>query len=132
MTPTHKTIHSAGADLASAETVTIEPHQTRLVGTGFALTYNQRHYMGGMVFILAIRSSIALNRGLMLANSVGIIDADFEDEIKAMFFNPTDKPVTIKKGERIAQLIPMQYVVGCFPCSNDSRNGGFGSTGRSS
>ncbi len=126
--PTHKTLHSAGADLESNETVTIEPNQIRLVGTGFSLTYAQRHYMGGMVFILAIRSSIALKRGLMLHNSIGVIDSDFEDEIKAMFYNPTNEPVTIKKGERIAQLIPMQYVVGCFPCSEDARNGGFGST----
>ncbi len=127
-TPTHKTRHSAGADLTSAETVTIDPQQTRLVGTGFALTHQQRHYMGGMVFILAIRSSIALKRGLMIHNSIGVIDSDYEDEIKAMFYNPTNEPVTIKKGERIAQLIPMQYVVGCFPCSEDERNGGFGST----
>jgi len=128
-TPTHKTMYSAGADLTSAETVTIEPQQIRLVGTGFALTYQQRHCTGSMMFILAIRSSIALKRGLMLANSIGVIDADYTDEIKAMFFNPTNEAVTIKKGERIAQLIPMQYVAGCFPCEDSERNGGFGSTG---
>lgn len=130
--PTHKTLYSAGADLESNETVTIEPSQIRLVGTGFSLTYDQRHYMGCMVFMLAIRSSIALKKGLTLGNGVGIIDLDYADEIKVMLFNPTDKPVTIECGERIAQLIPMQYVPGVFDVEDKTRKGGFGSTGQSS
>ncbi len=130
--PTHKTLHSAGADLESNQTTTIRPNKTTLVGTGFSLTHGQRHYMGGMVFMLAIRSSLALKQGLMLANSIGVIDADYKDEIKVMFFNPTNKPVTIEKGQRIAQLIPMQYVTGIFPVEENDRNGGFGSTGQSS
>lgn len=131
-TPTHKTLYSAGADLESNETVTIDPNQTRLVGTGFALSYEQRNSVDNLVFMLAIRSSIALKKGLMLANSIGVIDNDYTDEIKVMLFNPTDTPVKIDRGERIAQLIPMQYVPCVFDVENNSRNGGFGSTGQSS
>lgn len=130
--PTHKTLYSAGADLESNETVTIEPNQIRLVGTGFALSYDQRSLVENLVFMLAIRSSIALNKGLMLSNSVGVIDSDYTDEIKVMLFNPTGKPVTIEYGERIAQLIPMQYVPDVFDVESNQRKGGFGSTGRSS
>lgn len=130
--PTHKTLYSAGADLESIETLTIPPNRIRIVCTGFALSYDQRNLVDNLVFMLAIRSSIALKKGLMLANSIGVIDNDYTDEIKVMLFNPTDTPVKIERGERIAQLIPMQYVQGVFDVESKTRKGGFGSTGQSS
>ena len=131
--PTHKTKYSAGADLSASEDVIFLPGDVELVPTGFSLSdlppscnYN------GLTFILAIRSSLTLKQGLMLANGIGVIDSDYLDEVKVMLFNPTDEIVTIEKGQRIAQLIPMQYVTGVFPVEENNRNGGFGSTGRSS
>ncbi len=127
MTPTHKTTGSAGADLACAKTITIQPNETVLVSTG---AYVPSGLPNGICLLLMIRSSIALKKRLILSNGVGLIDSDYTDEIKAMFTNLNTKPVTLEKGERIAQLVPMQYVAGVFPVDNNERIGGFGSSGK--
>lgn len=126
MIPTHQTLYSAGADVCAAETVTIEPGQVKLVPTG---AYVPEYVRGShkIVIMLAIRSSIALKRGLSLANGVGIIDADYPDEIKAMLHNHTDTPAVIEKGERIAQLVAVPYAR-IYPVKSEERTGGFGST----
>lgn len=127
MTPTHKTTGSAGADLVCAKTLTILPGETALVSTG---AYVPSGLPSGIALLLIIRSSIALNKRLILSNSVGLIDADYPDEIKAMFTNLNSEPVTLERGERIAQLVPVQYVAGVFPVENNQRIGGFGSGGK--
>ena len=134
MKPTHKTKMSAGADLTASESVAIFPGETVLVGTGYKLEEKHReseHVYGcsGFVFMLFIRSSLAFKSGLSLANGVGVIDADYEDEIKVMLTNHTSEPVCIVKGERIAQIVPMTYYNGFFDVEDAERNGGFGSTG---
>lgn len=125
MTPTHQTLHSAGADVCASESVTIEPGQVKLVPTGAYTPVEWR--ANNVVYMLAIRSSIALKRGLSLANGVGIIDADYPDEIKVMLHNHTDTAAVIDKGERIAQLVavPFERV---YPVKSKERKGGFGST----
>lgn len=132
MTPKHKTTYSAGADLTASESVTIEPMQTRLVGTGFSLceikTPRPASYHE-IVYMLHVRSSIAYKRGLILTNGVGVIDSDYKDEIKVMLTNLSDKPQTVIAGERIAQLVPMRYQPFIFECEENDRVGGFGSTG---
>ena len=128
MTPTHKTIHSAGADIVCAETVTIKPNWPTLVRTG---AYTPEPWRtSDMVYLLCIRSSIALNKSLMLANGVGVIDCDYPDEIKVMMVHFESEPVTIEAGERIAQLVPMAYQQGVFPTESAVRKGGFGSTNK--
>ena len=130
MIPKHQTKQSAGADLYAAETVTIESGQVRLVGTGFSLP--ELGYIAAyhdLVFMLCNRSSLAFKKQLMICNGVGVIDQDYKDEIKAMFINMSDKPQTINKGERIAQLVPMRYVSCLFDVEDNERNGGIGSTG---
>ena len=125
MTPKHQTIKSAGADLYAAETVTIEPQQVRLVGTGFILPdFN----LGDLVFMLCNRSSIAYKKALMVCNGIGVIDQDYKDEVKVMYINMSGEQQTIKKGERIAQLVPMSYVSGLFDVEDKERDGGIGST----
>lgn len=127
--PAHKTHNSAGADLHAAETVTIEPQQVRLVGTGFCLPdlpYQADH---DLVFMLCNRSSVAFKKSLMVCNGVGVIDLDYQDEIKVMYINMSGEPQTINKGDRIAQLVPMRYVKGVFDVEEQERKGGFGSTG---
>lgn len=129
MIPTHQTTKSAGADLYAAETVTIEPQQVRLVGTGFSLPELPYQADHDLVFMLCNRSSIAYKKALMVCNGVGVIDQDYQNEIKVMFINMSGKPQTINKGERIAQLVPMRYVPFIFDVENKERVGGFGSTG---
>jgi len=126
MIPTHKTKLSAGADLSSSESVLIDKGETVLVGTGFKL--ENYHELPNMVYMLFIRSSLSFKRGLILTNSVGVIDADYKDEVKVMLTNISNKPVKIDKGERIAQIVPMRYMDGFFEVENNERKGGFGST----
>ena len=59
---------------------------------------------------------------------VGLIDSDYPDEIKCMYTNLSAKPVTLERGERVAQLVPVQYVYGVFDIDDAERQGGFGST----
>lgn len=132
MKPAHQTTKSAGADLYAAETVTIEPQQVRLVGTGFSLPELMLNEKAGsdLVFMLCNRSSVAYKKALMVCNGVGVIDQDYQDEIKVMYINMSGEPQTINKGDRIAQLVPMRYVPFIFDVENNDRDGGFGSTGK--
>ena len=83
-----------------------------------------------------IRSSLAFKKGLMLANSTGIIDCDYynnpdnEGHIMIAYYNTKDVPYTIKKGERIAQGIFMKYLTTDNDDASGIRMGGIGSTGQ--
>ena len=87
MIPKHQTTQSAGADLYASETVTIEPQQVRLVGTGFCLTDLPCQADSDLVFMLCNRSSVAFKKSLMVCNGIGVIDQDYTDEIKVMYIN---------------------------------------------
>lgn len=89
----------------------------------------------GYSLLIFARSSLAFKKGLMLANSVGVVDQDFcgpEDEIQIALYNFTDTPVTIQKGDRLAQGLFVPIGVAHFQevqlIEKPSR-GGFGSTG---
>lgn len=125
--PQHQTRLSAGADICSNETVTIGFQQTKLVSTGYRIPEDWKKKYQDYCIMLYPRSSLALKTGLLLANSVGIIDIDYPNEIKVMLFNPTPHNVTIIKGDRIAQLI-MQPITRPWPVKDLPRTGGFGST----
>jgi dUTP pyrophosphatase len=73
------------------------------------------------------RSGLAL-RGLAVANGPGIIDADYADTIKVLLHNRTQGDWVIEKGERIAQLVFVEYKTG-VDAPQDERVGGLGSTG---
>lgn len=133
MIPKHQTINSAGADLTAYESVTIKPNQVELVGTGFFLSdlpVKTKEYLSAfnVVYVLCNRSSTAFKKKLIVANGVGVIDSDYKDEVKVMYINLNSEPVTIEKGDRIAQLIPMHYISGAFDVIENDRAGGFGST----
>ena len=123
--PQHQTIDSAGADLICNVAVEILPGEVKLVKTGSFVPGNLKDCQ---YLALHARSSLALKRGLMLANGVGVIDKDFEDEIQVMLYNSGSKPQYLFKGERIAQVIPTNYIKGIFPVQSNRRKGGFGST----
>ena len=125
MIPTHQTLHSAGADVCAAETVTIEPGQVKLVPTGAYVPEGVQ--CQNIALMLMIRSSIALKRGLSLANGVGLVDIDYPDEIQVMLHNHTDNAAVIEKGERIAQLVAVPFER-IYPVKSEERKGGFGST----
>ena len=128
--PEPATGRAAGFDLAAAADVEIPARSIRLVGTGLVIAVPDGYFLG-----IFARSSTPLKRGLMVANGVGVIDADYSgpgDEIKIQLLNFTDAPVKVSKGDRLAQGIVL-------PCPRVEWNeveemtvptrGGFGSTG---
>lgn len=125
--------HTAGAvafDLSSREDLIIAPKEIKLVPTGLVVCVPT-----GYMLMLAARSSLPLKKGLMLPNSIGVIDQDYcgpEDELKIQLYNFTDQPVEIKKGERLAQGILTKIEKAEWAETSDLENnnrGGFGSTG---
>lgn len=128
--PQRKTALSAGYDLAAAEETEVPPGKVVLVPTGL------KAYMGpDEVLLIYLRSSLAVKRGLMLANGVGVVDADYVDNpdneghIMVPLFNPGPDAVRIAKGERVAQGIFTKYLTTADDTASGSRTGGFGSTG---
>ena len=130
MKPTYQTEFSSGADLCAAHDVTVEPGEIKLIGLGYSPTHEDFKNCAAM--LLMSRSSLPLKKGLMVANSVGLIDADYRDEVKLMVYNFTKDPVAVYSGERIAQLMPISKEglaeVSSWPVKINERTGGFGST----
>jgi dUTP pyrophosphatase len=121
---------AAGFDLAAATDVEIPPQQIRLVGTGLVIAVPDGYFLG-----IFARSSTPLKRGLMVANGVGVLDADYcgpADEVKVQVINVTDAPVVVKRGDRIAQgiVLPAPRIrwQEVDELERPTR-GGFGSTG---
>jgi dUTP pyrophosphatase len=128
--PEQASAHAAGFDLASAVDIEIPPRSIRLVGTGLVIAVPEGYFLG-----IFARSSTPLKRGLMVANGVGVVDADYcgpADEIKLQLLNFTDAPVHIKRGDRLAQgiVLPSPRVEWeeVDELTAPTR-GGFGSTG---
>ena len=128
--PEPATARAAGFDLAAAADLEIPPHSVRLVGTGLVIAVPDGYFLG-----IFARSSTPLKRGLMVANGVGVIDADYcgpAEEIKIQLLNFTDAPVKISAGDRLAQgiLLPSPVIEWeeVMEMQVPTR-GGFGSTG---
>lgn len=131
--PVRKTARSAGYDIEACEDTVIEPFQPgmkpTLVKTGLKAYMQDDEYM-----MLCNRSSNPGKRGLVMANSVGIIDADYygnvdnDGHFMFSFYNFKDEPVFIKKGEAIGQAIFMKYLIVDNDNASGVRAGGFGST----
>ena len=129
--PMPRRAHStdAGIDLLATEDTTLFTGTTELVGTGIAVEVPAGH-----VGLLFIRSSIAAQRGVGLANAVGVIDADYRGEVKLALLSHSRLPQYIERGERIGQLVIVPCLTGEVievVSLNDTERGaaGFGSTG---
>ena len=130
--PTYGSEFAAGADLyaCTGETVSINPHETKLIHTGIAMEIPT-----GYAGLIYARSGIASKRGLAPANKVGVVDSDYRGEIMVALHNHSEAVQTIDNGERIAQLVIAPYVTADFILSDeledtDRGEGGFGSTGK--
>ena len=92
---------ACGFDFLAREERTVAPKQIELIPANTIIEVPEGHML-----MIAPRSSTPRKTGLCFPHSIGIIDQDFcgeEDEIQIQVMNFTDKPVTIKKGDRIAQ-----------------------------
>lgn len=128
--PVRKTAGSAGYDLEAAETVVLAPKAVTVVPTGL------KAYMEGNEYLAVhIRSGISIKKGLMLVNSIGVIDSDYynnpdnEGHIMIAYYNTQETPYTVEKGERIGQGIFLSYLTVDDDAAAGERLGGMGSTG---
>lgn len=131
--PIRKTKYSAGYDIEAAEDVVIpsvkKGAKPTLVKTGI-----KAYMQDDEVLILANRSSNPKKKGLILANSIGVIDKDYygnpdnDGHIMFAFYNIKEEDITIKKGEAIGQGIFQKYLVTDDDSAEGERVGGFGST----
>ncbi|MGT2926138.1 dUTP diphosphatase [Streptococcus cuniculipharyngis] len=129
--PKRETAQAAGYDLKVAEEVVLAPGEIKLVPTGV-----KAYMQAGEVLYLYDRSSNPRKKGLVLINSVGVIDGDYynnpanEGHIFAQMQNITDQPVTLAVGERIVQAVFAPFLLADGDEATGVRTGGFGSTGK--
>lgn len=130
--PAYETAGSAGMDLRAAveAPVVLAPGARAAVPTGLAIALPE-----GFEAQIRPRSGLALKHGVTCLNSPGTIDSDYRGEIRVILINHGEDPVTIARGERIAQCViaPVVRAVlreqDALP-SSARAEGGFGSTGR--
>jgi dUTP pyrophosphatase len=132
--PSYATEGSAAIDLRAClkEPISIQPGETVLIGSGIAINIKDPNIVG----IIVPRSGLGIKKGIVLANTIGVIDSDYQGEIKVGLFNRSRIQYTVKPGERICQMLFMPVVNATLKLvqefSNATRrgSGGFGHTGR--
>lgn len=128
--PTYATDDAAAFDLAAAADAVIAPGAIALVRTGLVIEVPSGHFLA-----IFARSSTPLKRGLVVANGVGVVDADYagpEDEIRIQVLNITRSDVRVARGDRLAQgiILPAPRVVWQeADVLRAATRGGFGATG---
>jgi dUTP pyrophosphatase len=128
--PGYATDGAAGMDVVAAEDVTLSPGQRHAVATGFAIAIPS-----GFEVQVRPRSGLALKHGITCLNTPGTIDEDYRGEVKVILANLGSEPFEVRRGERIAQLVPAKVQRAVFrmvdALGETSRGaGGFGSTGQ--
>ena len=131
--PIRKTKYSAGYDVEAAEDIVIPSFRKgmnpTLVKTGIKAYMQDNEYL-----MLANRSSNPKKKGLILANSVGIVDKDYygnpdnDGHFYFAYFNCSDHDIEVKKGDVIGQVVFQKYLVVDNDAAEGVRMGGFGST----
>ena len=133
--PAYRSEQAAGLDLAAAlagdNPLTLFPGDRALIPTGIALELPQ-----GFEAQVRPRSGLAHKYGVTVLNSPGTIDADYRGEIQVLLINFGRDPVSIKRGDRIAQLVIAPILMVTLECAEalattGRGKGGFGSTGAS-
>jgi len=128
--PKYATEHAAGLDVCAAEELVLQPGQRHAVATGFAIEIPH-----GYEVQVRPRSGLALKHGITCLNTPGTIDSDYRGEVKVILANLGGDAFEIRRGERIAQLVPAPVLRANFveveALAETARGaGGFGSTGR--
>lgn len=130
--PEYKTENAAGMDLKAVlddGQFILKPMERYLVGTGLKI-----ELPAGYEAQIRPRSGMALRQGITVLNSPGTIDADYRGEIKVLLVNLSPQNVTVKTGDRIAQLIVAKHETAVWQpveslSETDRGEGGYGSTG---
>ncbi len=128
--PAYATAHAAGMDVVAAEDLDLQPGQRHAVATGLRIAIPE-----GYEVQVRPRSGLALKHGITVPNTPGTVDADYRGELKVIMINHGDQPFPIRRGERIAQLVPAAVTQAQWEEVDEldetvRGEGGFGSTGR--
>jgi dUTP pyrophosphatase len=128
--PSYASHGAAGLDVVAAEDLVLQPGERHAVATGFAIAIPAGHEVQ-----VRPRSGLALKHGITCLNTPGTIDEDYRGEVKVILANLGSEPFAVKRGERIAQLVPAVVSKAAFDeveSLEDTHRGagGFGSTGR--
>jgi dUTP pyrophosphatase len=130
--PRRATSGAAGLDLRACldAPLTLEPGQSELVPTGIAIHLADQ----GLAAMLLPRSGLGHKHGIVLGNLVGLIDSDYQGEVKVSVWNRGERAYTIHPGDRIAQMVVVPVVQVDFDVVEEFEAsargaGGFGSTG---
>lgn len=130
--PRYMTAQSSGMDICAAlnDDLVLAPGRIGLVPTGFAMALPD-----GFEAQIRPRSGLAVKHGISIINAPGTIDADYRGEVKIALINLGQEPVTLKRGDRIAQMVIQQVFqvrINVVEQLNDTDRsvGGFGHTGR--
>jgi len=127
--PIYETSGSVGFDLLCREDVIINPSEVALIPVNVIVETPQ-----GYMLMVTLRSSTPRKYGLLMPHGVGVIDNDYcgeEDEIKIQVYNFTDSPVTVSRGDKIAQGIFTKVDIAQWEEVDQMKQetrGGFGST----
>ena len=131
--PEYGSANAAGFDLRSAEdTFVLKAGESRIIGTGVAIFVEDPCFFG----LMAPRSGLGIKHGIILRNSVGIIDSDYQNEIRLGLYNSSNEDFEVQFGDRVCQflVIPVQRVefsiVDEFDKTTERGLGGLGSTGK--
>lgn len=128
--PAYATDGAAGLDVVSAEDWTLEPGERRPVATGFALAIPE-----GYEIQVRPRSGLAAKNGVTCLNTPGTVNSDYRGEVKVILINLGGEAFRIRRGDRIAQLVPAPVFRAAFREVDELNStvrghGGFGSTGQ--
>ena len=127
--PERATSGSAGYDFYNPKKVVCKSHEITMIPTGIKVKMYQEE-----VLLLVNRSSNPRKKGLIIPNSVGVIDSDYYDnednegEMAFAFYNINDTDTVIEQGEKLGQGIFMKYGITDDDNAKGKRTGGFGST----
>ena len=133
--PERKTKYSAGYDIEAAED-TVVPSFKKGMNPTLIKTGLKAYRKDDEVLMLYNRSSNPKKKGLILSNSVGVIDKDYygnpdnDGHIMFAFYNIKDEDITVKKGDAIGQGVFQKYLVTDDDSAEGERVGGFGSTSK--
>ncbi len=128
--PSYQTAGAAGMDVRAAADLILQPGQTALVATGFALEIPD-----GYEVQLRPRSGLALKHGITMPNAPATIDSDYRGEVGVILTNVGREPFEIRRGDRIAQMVVARYeraeISEVETLGESARGaGGFGHSGR--
>ncbi len=130
--PRYQSKYAAGADLQAAveENLVLKPGQRELIPTGLIIELPE-----GFEAQIRPRSGLAVKEGITILNTPGTIDSDYRGEIKVLLINLGHSDYTIKRGDRIAQIVICPVVTANFIIQESLNEtfrgrGGFGSTGK--